>query len=86
MSKIIEALASTSYLNREAIEGAGSYICFHCQKTGTSTAETIDNSRTVLCEHCGIDSCIPIPAEGSRLLNEINTNRFGTFTAMEDLP
>jgi hypothetical protein len=54
--------------NLEAIEIAGGYTCFACGETGTDTSDTCGSlatgePATVLCEHCGMDTCIPIMSE-----------------------
>lgn len=44
---------------------AGGYRCFCCGETGHDTSETCGSlatgePETVMCEHCGMDTCIPL--------------------------
>jgi hypothetical protein len=57
--------SSLSRDNLDAINIAGGYRCFCCGETGTDTSDICGSlatgePATVMCEHCGMDTCIPL--------------------------
>jgi hypothetical protein len=64
-----EQLAKLNKNNREEIKLSGIASCYYCKSpiAASMIVEWIDNDKTALCPHCGIDAVLPDLLEDWRL-------------------